>query len=173
MGNSSSKASPSASFKAQSRAEDGHRSSRTRRRPNSHSFSFTSTLDVPRSSSHRRSRSVNATANSGLLAPPPPYSAAIDTPSSVPLATTSTTSSAAARSSRTAAYLRAPMRQESVENALETLRKYDTVIIVDDSSSMKGRRWEDVRSLTLRLCHRTHLASLSPRQEMRCLLWQM
>ena len=155
MGNSSSKASsnPSASSKARSRAEDGHRSSRTRRRTNSHSFSFASTLDVPRSSSHRRSRSANATANSALLAPPPPYSAAVDAPLSVPLATASTTSLAATRSSRTAAYLQAPMRRESVENALETLRKYDTVIIVDDSSSMKGRRWEDVRSLTLRLCH--------------------
>jgi hypothetical protein len=37
------------------------------------------------------------------------------------------------------------MRRESVENALETLRKYDTVIIVDDSSSMMGALWSEAR----------------------------
>jgi len=37
------------------------------------------------------------------------------------------------------------MRHDSVENALETLRKYDTVIIVDDSSSMRGKSWQDTR----------------------------
>jgi hypothetical protein len=36
------------------------------------------------------------------------------------------------------------MRRETVENALETLRKFDTVIIVDDSSSMAGTYWEEV-----------------------------
>jgi len=39
------------------------------------------------------------------------------------------------------------MRSESVENALEILRKYDTAIIVDDSSSMKGGRWEETRDV--------------------------
>ncbi|OCH94283.1 hypothetical protein OBBRIDRAFT_789419 [Obba rivulosa] len=43
------------------------------------------------------------------------------------------------------AYLRRPMRQESVEDALETLRKYNTVIIVDDSGSMQGKRWREAR----------------------------
>jgi len=57
---------------------------------------------------------------------------------------------AGASSSRIAEYLQAPMRRESVENALETLRKYDTVIVVDDSSSMKGKRWKDVSAITLR-----------------------
>ena len=39
-------------------------------------------------------------------------------------------------------------RQESVsiEDALETLRNYDTVIIVDDSISMSGARWQEVSS---------------------------
>ena len=47
---------------------------------------------------------------------------------------------------RDIAYLRAPMRRESKENALEMLCKYDTVIIVDDSASMqRDRRWEQVR----------------------------
>lgn len=41
-------------------------------------------------------------------------------------------------------YLRAPMRQNTAENALETLRKYDTVIIVDDSKSMHGALWHEV-----------------------------
>ncbi|KAG9317865.1 hypothetical protein JVU11DRAFT_2093 [Chiua virens] len=41
------------------------------------------------------------------------------------------------------AYLQAPMRRESEENALEMLRKYDTVIIMDDSASMlQDHRWE-------------------------------
>ncbi|KAJ7735084.1 hypothetical protein DFH07DRAFT_987509 [Mycena maculata] len=33
-------------------------------------------------------------------------------------------------------WLKRPMRKETLENALETLRKYDTVILVDDSASM-------------------------------------
>ncbi|EPS98744.1 hypothetical protein FOMPIDRAFT_1125795 [Fomitopsis schrenkii] len=41
--------------------------------------------------------------------------------------------------------LRRPMRQNSVENALETLRKYNTVIVVDDSGSMRGKRWQEAR----------------------------
>jgi len=40
-------------------------------------------------------------------------------------------------------YLRRPMRRESEEDALETLRKYNTILIVDDSSSMRGSRWEE------------------------------
>lgn len=42
-------------------------------------------------------------------------------------------------------YLRQPLRKESRENALETLKKYDTVLIMDDSGSMLGNRWEEVR----------------------------
>ncbi|KAG5220934.1 COP signalosome [Salix suchowensis] len=37
--------------------------------------------------------------------------------------------------------LRAPMRADTVENALQTLRKYDTVLIIDDSGSMLGSKW--------------------------------
>ncbi|KAI6040407.1 hypothetical protein EDC04DRAFT_2677527 [Pisolithus marmoratus] len=40
-------------------------------------------------------------------------------------------------------YLAKPLRRESRENALETLRKYDTVLIVDDSGSMRGSLWEE------------------------------
>jgi hypothetical protein len=47
---------------------------------------------------------------------------------------------------RDVAYLQAPMRQESKENALEMLRTYDTVVIMDDSGSMlRDDRWEQVR----------------------------
>jgi hypothetical protein len=52
--------------------------------------------------------------------------------------------------------LRKPMRKETLENALEILRKYDTVILVDDSGSMnlpgskKGvTRWFEVSDLLL------------------------
>ncbi|KAJ7131667.1 hypothetical protein C8R43DRAFT_1024227 [Mycena crocata] len=37
---------------------------------------------------------------------------------------------------RSSNWLRKPMRKETFENALEILRKYDTVILVDDSGSM-------------------------------------
>jgi hypothetical protein len=36
------------------------------------------------------------------------------------------------------------MRQRSVENALETLRKYKTVFVIDDSKSMFGTYWKEV-----------------------------
>lgn len=32
-----------------------------------------------------------------------------------------------------------------MDNALELLAKVDTVFIVDDSSSMQGERWSEVR----------------------------
>ena len=34
------------------------------------------------------------------------------------------------------------------EEARETLRDYDTVIIVDNSGSMYGRRWKEVSAMT-------------------------
>ncbi|KZT05560.1 uncharacterized protein LAESUDRAFT_624491, partial [Laetiporus sulphureus 93-53] len=40
---------------------------------------------------------------------------------------------------------RRPMRQSSVENALDTLRKYNTVLVIDDSGSMQGERWQEAR----------------------------
>ncbi|KAF9462031.1 hypothetical protein BDZ94DRAFT_1310049 [Collybia nuda] len=39
--------------------------------------------------------------------------------------------------------IRTPMRQQTEEDALEILRRFDTVLIVDDSTSMKGERWEE------------------------------
>ncbi|KAL6309778.1 hypothetical protein BKA93DRAFT_723170 [Sparassis latifolia] len=37
------------------------------------------------------------------------------------------------------------VRRSTVENALDTLRRFDTVIIVDDSGSMEGPRWQEAR----------------------------
>lgn len=53
--------------------------------------------------------------------------------------------------------LRAPMRQASVEDALETLKKYNTVIIVDDSGSMHGSLWNEAS----RAASSVHFAALS------------
>lgn len=39
---------------------------------------------------------------------------------------------------------RTPLRKESMENAYEILRKFNTVILVDDSYSMRGDRWREV-----------------------------
>ncbi|KAJ8588906.1 hypothetical protein M405DRAFT_739443, partial [Rhizopogon salebrosus TDB-379] len=44
-----------------------------------------------------------------------------------------------------AAYLRTPFRAESLEDALETLRQYDTIILMDDSSSMAGSLWKEAK----------------------------
>lgn len=45
--------------------------------------------------------------------------------------------------------LRAPMRADTAENALQTLRKYDTVLIIDDSGSMLGSKWRQVSTINL------------------------
>ncbi|KAG1743605.1 uncharacterized protein EDB91DRAFT_1081001 [Suillus paluster] len=42
-----------------------------------------------------------------------------------------------------AEYLRQPLRAESLQDALQTLRNYDTTIIMDDSSSMTGSLWNE------------------------------
>ncbi|KIM57950.1 hypothetical protein SCLCIDRAFT_1219002 [Scleroderma citrinum Foug A] len=36
-------------------------------------------------------------------------------------------------------------KRRSMEDALETLKKYDTVLVVDDSGSMQGHRWEEAK----------------------------
>ena len=59
---------------------------------------------------------------------------------------------------RDVAYLQAPMHQESRENALDMLRTYDTVVIMDDSASMQqDDRWEQVRVY----CHLGNVAFLT------------
>ncbi|KAI6100128.1 hypothetical protein F5141DRAFT_969010, partial [Pisolithus sp. B1] len=54
-------------------------------------------------------------------------------------------SSASDNRHKSLSYLAKPLRRESRENALETLRKYDTVLIVDDSESMEGSLWEEAK----------------------------
>jgi hypothetical protein len=42
---------------------------------------------------------------------------------------------------------RAPARRNTAENVLETLRKFNTVFLVDDSGSMAGALWRQVGSI--------------------------
>jgi hypothetical protein len=120
---------------------------------------------------HRRARSTAAASRTMLNPPPysavaPPMSPPTPRPPRPPLypstrhpasnsssqptqpaASTSRSSpnstSAAVPATRNT-YLRTPMRQDSKENALETLRKYNTVFLVDDSRSMCGQLWSEV-----------------------------
>jgi len=86
-------------------------------------------------------------------AAPPPYTRVVAPGNQINGRPTSHSSAAAGSSGasetfasnrlRDVAYLQAPMRQESKENALEMLRTYDTVVIMDDSGSMlRDDRWE-------------------------------
>ncbi|KAG1735453.1 hypothetical protein EDB19DRAFT_1104901 [Suillus lakei] len=68
---------------------------------------------------------------------PPPYT----TSATSPTPWSSENDAEAAR----IAYLRQPLRAESLEDALETLRHYDTIIIMDDSSSMAGSLWKEAK----------------------------
>ena len=51
-------------------------------------------------------------------------------------------------------------QRRSREDALETLKKYDTVLVVDDSASMQGPRWEEVGALIRRHVLRTKQLTL-------------
>jgi hypothetical protein len=89
-------------------------------------------------------------------APPPPYTFSATSPMAVtnlesthsPLGSRHTKLSTIPRPTSPAtkaAYLRAPLRAESLEDALETLRQYDTIILMDDSTSMAGSLWKEVQ----------------------------
>ncbi|KAG7097451.1 hypothetical protein E1B28_004796 [Marasmius oreades] len=116
----------------------------------------------PTSTSHRRSRSANAalsrrSGNPDIVRnPPPPYSRTpppesrgfmrepySSSHSSVSLSHSTSSESSSGRHRNRSTYLRTPMRQQTRDDMLVTLRKYDTVIIVDDSSSMIGERWNE------------------------------
>ena len=82
---------------------------------------------------HRRRSAVSDRASA-----PPPYSAAVHVSS--PSTTSPPTSDDAPRGS-----LFRKLSNNSQENALEMLRQVNTVIVVDDSSSMEGALWTEVR----------------------------
>ncbi|KAJ8087104.1 hypothetical protein PM082_005932 [Marasmius tenuissimus] len=116
-------------------------------------------------SGHRRSRSANAAYSRRNLDPdvvqnpPPPYSR---TPpayledlkygskpfkgsrSSISLSPSSS-SVESEKKRQSSSYLRQPVRQKTMDDVLRTLKKYDIVIVVDDSSSMIGPRWKEAR----------------------------
>ncbi|KZP07356.1 hypothetical protein FIBSPDRAFT_875629 [Athelia psychrophila] len=79
-----------------------------------------------------RSRSGNPDSH----LPPPAYDEAVDSKS-----TPQPLSNKHDKDNRQA-YLREPLRQESMDDFLEILREYDTVLVVDDSTSMyRENRW--------------------------------
>lgn len=114
------------------------------RRTNSNAIQIAaSTLLAPAAPSHRRSRSAGP--GPAPYAPPPGYHESVGL---APASSASAPSGSARRSAPIqdkAEYLRTPMRRETLEDVLETLRMYDTVLIVDDSLSMTwDGRWEEV-----------------------------
>ncbi|TFK55409.1 hypothetical protein OE88DRAFT_1651714 [Heliocybe sulcata] len=115
------------------------------------------------SGSHRRSRSAHAAVASGQrdgLPPPPPYS-----PKEEKSDESSQTSLYSASPAMSPTNLepppggghssgpRRPVRRNTLEIALQTLKKYNTVFIVDDSSSMEGKLWMEARSVLANLAH--------------------
>lgn len=137
-------------------------------------------LGVPAPSQHRRSRSALASSRFRDSVPPPPYALAVSESADGSLLAvpkfdepqhgwaSSSTGRRASSHIPTGSLdaldgmpqsksdferveaLRRPMRQNSVENALDILKRYNTVIIVDDSGSMEGSRWLEVCSRYLR-----------------------
>ena len=72
---------------------------------------------------------------SAVASAPPPYSAAVHVSSPSPTASDDAPGGSLFRK----------LSSNSQENALEMLRKVNTVIVVDDSSSMEGALWNEVR----------------------------
>jgi len=118
-----------------------------------------SRASASRATTHRRTRSAvvpgRHSGSSQPRNPPPPYSAAVETapivipsnnerslPPNPPVAreTATDSNSTASRAARI-----------GLENALETLRKYNTVFIVDDSRSMYGNLWKEARDALAKL----------------------
>lgn len=107
-------------------------------------------LDVPRKA---RGRSGSYSSANSL---PPPYSRSAPQSRSPSRARALRSNPSKSRSSSQGSassyygnfdreYLRTPLRKESVDDALEILRGYDTVIVVDDSLSMAGQSWQEAR----------------------------
>ncbi|KAM5534816.1 hypothetical protein V8D89_011532 [Ganoderma adspersum] len=121
-------------------------------------------LSVPAPQAHQRSRSQDATRSrnpfrqrptsyNGAVAQSstdrdlPPTPIASGSPAQAPRSAAVDVAPRWTTEAERLAYLRRPLRQESYENALETLRRYNTVIVVDDSASMtKDNRWTEARN---------------------------
>ncbi|KAF7320826.1 hypothetical protein HMN09_00169100 [Mycena chlorophos] len=92
---------------------------------------------------HRRSRSADTRLSRD---PPPAYSASSGSSLGVSnqqnLKRHSSSASAAQSKYNDPRWLAKPMRKETMEDALQLLIKYDTVILLDDSGSMSGARWK-------------------------------
>ncbi|KAI0375942.1 hypothetical protein BV20DRAFT_26935 [Pilatotrama ljubarskyi] len=103
-------------------------------------------LAVPAPSPQPRSRSQDPPRNNNPFLQRPASSIGLPPSASSDGGATSSGASQATTFEERADYLRRPMRQNTIEDALETLRKYNTVIIVDDSGSMSKRGlWKEAR----------------------------
>ncbi|KAH7922055.1 hypothetical protein BV22DRAFT_1037917 [Leucogyrophana mollusca] len=96
---------------------------------------LSNSLAAPSSRPHRRTRSAVHRRPDA----PPPYPSITSIPPSVPPV-------GEEGGGLSLDHPQMPIRQDSKENALETLRKYDTVILMDDSRSMEGPLWAEARN---------------------------
>jgi hypothetical protein len=128
-------------------------------------------MDSPRS---RRVSSLLSEAASNTFSAPPPYSDVVEAPlPEIPTGSSHTRVDHVPPPSHTHhTHDRGSFNGQSLENVLEMLRKFNTVILVDDSGSMRGERWKEVRVqyfYSVILCHllvtelkaRSALASLA------------
>lgn len=134
----------------------GNSSSKDNRCHRSSSNLSSSTPQLPKSSSYRSGSAGASRSNytSKAVVPPPPYSAAteisVDVEHIRPPRRGNKISSPRPYTSDWYVFnwqgsgLRGYLLESKFEEARETLRDYDTVIIVDNSSSMYGRRWKEV-----------------------------
>jgi hypothetical protein len=80
-----------------------------------------------------------------IYAPPP------GPPPGHPAARSSSVSGSATATPRNVDDLHRTLTRNGGENPIEILRKYDTVILVDDSGSMAGGRWKQAKSALMNL----------------------
>jgi hypothetical protein len=118
----------------------------SRRITSNGSHSISSGLTIFHSGWNRRTHADRHSAGnlSGSFAPPPPYSASANA-----AASELSQQPEAARRSRRGSSHRRTASDNADEDALELLRKYDIVFVVDDSTSMSLRsgrytRWKEV-----------------------------
>ena len=100
-------------------------------------------MNSPRS---RRLSSLLSETASDSFSAPPPYSDVVEAPlPEIPTGSSYTRVDHVPPPSHTHTHDRGSFNGQSLENVLEMLRKFNTVIVVDDSGSMRGERWKEVR----------------------------